>query len=87
MSSSHRMGNGGPAKDSFTKTAEDLALELGASLWSQAQTIMDAADHVAGDFIRKHRVEYLAQAVHREHPNLSEIRCAQLAELYVWAGE
>lgn len=69
------------------KTAEDLALELGALQWSQAQTVMDAADHVAGDFIRKHRVEYLAQAVHREHPNLCESRCAQLAELYVRASE
>lgn len=82
MSSSHHMGNGGRPKN-----AEDLALELGASLWAQAQTVMDAADHVAGDFIRKHRIEYLAQAVHREHPNLSEQRCAQLAELYVRAGE
>lgn len=77
MNESHHMGT-----DGKQRTAEDVANELGATMWAHVKAVMEAADHVAGDFLLVHRIQFLAQAIRREHPTISEARCDQLAALW-----
>lgn len=48
---------------------------------------LEAADQVACEFVREQRIQFLAQAITREHEGITEKDAAGLAELFVWVME
>lgn len=48
---------------------------------------LEAADQVACEFVREQRIQFLAQAITREHEGITEKDAGGLAELYVVVDE
>jgi hypothetical protein len=48
---------------------------------------LDAADQVAIEFLDEQRIEFLAQAIRREHETVDHDRSVLMARFYVWVQE
>jgi len=55
----------------------------GTFLFAKVRATLVAADQVAGEFVDEQRLEFLAQAVRREHESVDEPTSRDLAQLYV----
>lgn len=51
-------------------------------LFAQVRPTLIAADQVACEFEHKHRIEFLAQAIRREHDDVSEGAARDLAVIF-----
>lgn len=59
-------------------TARDAAVA-----YDLVRATLEAADQVACEFIHKHRLEFLVQAIRREHETVDESKARELAQRYV----
>lgn len=54
----------------------------GTILFAKVRATLVAADQVACEFVHEQRVEFLAQAVRREHEDVDDPTSRDLAQLY-----
>ena len=59
----------------------------GTALMAKVMPTLEAADQVACEFVRDQRIQFLAQAITREHEGITETDAKGLAELYVVVDE
>lgn len=59
-------------------TARDAAVA-----YDRVRATLEAADQVACEFIHKHRLQFLVQAIRREHETVDEPQACELAQRYV----
>lgn len=59
----------------------------GTALMARVMPTLEAADQVACEFVRDQRIQFLAQAITREHEGIAEADAKGLAELFVVVSE
>lgn len=73
MTDRHHMGS----------RADGRGRRCGTFLFAKVRATLVAADQVACEFVHEQRLEFLAQAVRREHDGVDEPTSRDLATLYV----
>lgn len=66
----------------MNRAAPNRGRRCGTAAFARVRQTLVAADQVACEFVHEQRIEFLAQAIRREHEDVDEPTSRDLAQLY-----